>query len=84
MDEKKLKIILAAVCTFNPGVDRTEDGYGYLVEREPETPCESPCDYCLAQAKHILWMLEEDDANHQERHEPDDDLSKDRRDYKRY
>lgn len=59
-------IVAAGICTFQPGIDRDQDGYGYLVERQPAQACPTPCEYCKAQASYIVRMIEENDANHQQ------------------
>ena len=52
-------IIALGLCTYNAGIDRDSDGYGYLVERHPHKPCQKICDYCLGQAAHIARLIEE-------------------------
>lgn len=55
MDEKKLKIISAAICGFNVSIDIS----GQMVPQISTGTCEEPCDYCRAAAEHICRQLEE-------------------------
>ena len=54
MDEKKLKIISAAVCGFNVSIDIS----GQMAPQISTETCEEPCDYCRMAAEHILRNLE--------------------------
>lgn len=52
-------IISLGLCTYQVGIDRDSNGYGYLTERYPTKPCQQICDYCKGQAAHIARLIEE-------------------------
>jgi hypothetical protein len=54
MDEKKLKIITAAICGFNVSIDIS----GQMIPQISTDTCDEPCDYCRKAAEHILEMIE--------------------------
>ena len=52
-------IIALGLCTYQTGINRDSDGYGYLVEQHPSKPCQQICDYCRGQAAHIVRLIKE-------------------------
>lgn len=58
--KKTLRDTIAfGLCSFDAGIERDLDGYGYLVGREPTEPCPKVCDYCQRQADYIAKLIED-------------------------